>query len=179
MKVAWKVRLRLAGSRSDQETREAKSWGSDYGSRPDATPRALTAGLLFSWSFFNRLGWHSHSWPPRFAGPMVPLMGNRVNPVCYGSGEGFFSWGMGSGTRVCCREPLPFPPLFPCAGGQVAALALAERGPDQLPFWTQAEEAAKRSGAASRPGNEVFALRGRTGTGQLSCRGHRHLAFDC
>jgi hypothetical protein len=48
----------------------------------------------------------------------------------------------------------------------VTALALAERRPAQLPFWTQAEGAAKRSGAASRPGNEVFALLGRTGTGQ-------------
>src|ERR1035437_7558849 len=35
-----------------------------------------------------------------------------------------------------------------------------------LPFWTQAEGAAKRSGAASRPGNKVFALLGGTGTGQ-------------
>jgi hypothetical protein len=59
------------------------------GSRPDARPRALTAGLFFSRRFFNRLGWHSHSRPPRFAGPIVPLMGNRVNPVCYGSGEVF------------------------------------------------------------------------------------------
>src|ERR1035437_371590 len=48
----------------------------------------------------------------------------------------------------------------------VAALALAERRPAQLPFWTQVEGAAKRSGAASRPGNEVFALLGRTGTRQ-------------
>ena len=47
----------------------------------------------------------------------------------------------------------------------VTALALAERRPARLPFWTQAEEAAKRSGATSRPGNEVFALLGRTGTG--------------
>jgi hypothetical protein len=84
--------------------------------------------------------------------------------------------------------PLPGPPSRPvaCAGGQcrclggrasqdsgvaqrqhsVTALALAERRPAQLPFWTQAEGAAKRSGAVSRPGNEVFALLGRTGTGQ-------------
>jgi hypothetical protein len=48
----------------------------------------------------------------------------------------------------------------------VAALALAERRPAQLSFWTQAEGAAKRSGAAPRPGNEVFALLGGTGTGQ-------------
>src|ERR1035437_9530666 len=48
----------------------------------------------------------------------------------------------------------------------VAALALAARRPAQLPFWTPAGEAAKRSGAAPRPGNEVFALLGRTGTGQ-------------
>ena len=48
----------------------------------------------------------------------------------------------------------------------VTALALAARRPFQLPFWTQAEGAAKRSGAPSRPGNEVFALLGRTGTGQ-------------
>ena len=44
--------------------------------------------------------------------------------------------------------------------------ALAERRPAQLPFWTQADGAAKRSGAASRPGNEVFALRDKTGTRQ-------------
>ena len=50
--------------------------------------------------------------------------------------------------------------------GAGTALALAERRPAQLPFWTQAEGAAKRSGAASRPGNEVFALLGRTGTRQ-------------
>jgi hypothetical protein len=50
--------------------------------------------------------------------------------------------------------------------GAGTALALAERRPAQLPFWTQAEGAAKRSGAATRPGNEVFALLGRTGTGQ-------------
>src|ERR1035441_736639 len=81
------------------------------------------------------------------------------------------------------RDPLllsPGPPSRPvaCAGGQcrycggrasqdggvaprqhsVAALALAERRPAQLPFWTQAEGAAKRSGAAPRPGNEGFAL---------------------
>ena len=83
---------------------------------------------------------------------------------------------------------LPGPPSRPvaCVGGQcrccggrasqdggvaprqhsVTALALAERRPAQLPLWTQAAGAAKRSGAASRPGNEVFALLGRTGTRQ-------------
>ena len=30
------------------------------GPRPDAAPRALTAGLFVSRSFFNRLDWHSH-----------------------------------------------------------------------------------------------------------------------
>jgi len=59
----------------------------------------------------------------------------------------------------------------------VAALALAERRPAQLRFWTQAEGAAKRSGAASRPGNEVFALLGGTGTGQCPVVGHRHHAL--
>ena len=54
---------------------------------PDATPRALTAGLFFSRSFFNRLDGHFHSRPPRFTSPIVPLMGSRINPVCYGSGE--------------------------------------------------------------------------------------------
>ena len=51
------------------------------GPRPDATPRALTAGLFFSRSFFNRLDWHSHSRPPRFASPIVALMSSRINPV--------------------------------------------------------------------------------------------------
>jgi hypothetical protein len=59
----------------------------------------------------------------------------------------------------------------------VAALALAGWRPAQLPFWTQAEGAAKRSGAASRPGNEVFALLGGTGTGQCPVVGHRHHAL--
>ena len=48
----------------------------------------------------------------------------------------------------------------------MTTLALAGWRPAQLPFWTQAGRTAKRSGAASRPGNEVFALLGRTGTGQ-------------
>jgi hypothetical protein len=83
---------------------------------------------------------------------------------------------------------LPGPPSRPvaCAGGQcrccggrasqdggvaprqhsMTTLALAGWRPAQLPFWTQAGRTAKRSGAASRPGNEVFALLGRTGTGQ-------------
>jgi hypothetical protein len=56
-------------------------------------------------------------------------------------------------------------------------LALAGRRPAQLLFWTQAEGAAKRSGAASRPGNEVFALLGGTGTGQCPVVGHRHHAL--
>ncbi len=51
------------------------------GPRPDAAPRALTAGLFFSRSFFNRLDWHSHSRPPRFASPIVALMSSRINPV--------------------------------------------------------------------------------------------------
>jgi hypothetical protein len=49
--------------------------------RPDAAPRALTAGLFFSRSFFNRLDWHSHSQPPRFASPIVALISSRINPV--------------------------------------------------------------------------------------------------
>src|ERR1035437_10331920 len=49
----------------------------------------------------------------------------------------------------------------------VTALALAERRPVQQTLGTPGRKgAAKRSGAASRPGNEVFALLGRTGTGQ-------------
>ena len=79
------------------------------GSRPDATPRALTAGLFFSRSFFSRLDWHSHSRPPRFTSPIVPLMGNRINPVCYGSGEVFFSWGRGSETRCGPRNSREYP----------------------------------------------------------------------
>src|ERR1035437_8277696 len=59
----------------------------------------------------------------------------------------------------------------------VAALALAGGRPAQLRFWTPAEEAPKRSGAASRPGNEVFALLGGTGTGQCPVVGHRHHAL--
>ena len=51
------------------------------GPRPDAAPRALTAGLFFSRSFFNRLGWHPHSRPPRFASPIVAPMSSRINPV--------------------------------------------------------------------------------------------------
>jgi hypothetical protein len=51
------------------------------GPRPDAAPRALTAGLFSSRSFFNRLDWHSHSRPPRFASPIVALMSSRINPV--------------------------------------------------------------------------------------------------
>jgi hypothetical protein len=50
------------------------------GPRPDAAPRALTAGLFFSRSFFNRLDWHSHSRPPRFASPIVALMSSQINP---------------------------------------------------------------------------------------------------
>jgi hypothetical protein len=89
--------------------------------------------------------------------------------------------------RTCTFRGLPSRPVA-CAGGQcrcsggyasqdggvgpaparvgVAALAPSERRPAQLPFWTQAAGAAKRSGAAPRPGNEVFALRSLTGTGQ-------------
>jgi hypothetical protein len=51
------------------------------GPRPDAATRALTAGLFFSRSFFNRLDWHSHSQPPRFASPIVALKSSRSNPV--------------------------------------------------------------------------------------------------
>jgi hypothetical protein len=51
------------------------------GPRPDAAPRALTAGLSFSRSFFNRLDQHSHPQPPRLASPIVTLMGSRINPV--------------------------------------------------------------------------------------------------
>jgi hypothetical protein len=51
------------------------------GPRPDATPRALTAGLFFSRNFFSRLDWHSHSRPPRFASPIVALMNSRINLV--------------------------------------------------------------------------------------------------
>ena len=51
------------------------------GPRPDAASRALTAGLCFSRSFFNRLDWHSHSRPPRFASPIVALKSSRSNPV--------------------------------------------------------------------------------------------------
>ena len=49
--------------------------------RPYTAPRALTAGLFFSPSFFNRLDWHSHSRPPRFACLIVALMNSQVNPV--------------------------------------------------------------------------------------------------
>jgi len=78
----------------------------------------------------------------------------------------------------CCRkegvgDQLPLLPgagclsrlCFRVLADRVAALAPSERRPAQQPFWTQAEGAAKRSGAAPRPGNEVFALLGRTGTG--------------
>src|SRR5260370_42618436 len=58
------------------------------GPRPDAAPRALTAGLSFSRSFFNRLDWHSHSRPPRFASPIVALMDSRINPVLLRSRRG-------------------------------------------------------------------------------------------
>jgi hypothetical protein len=51
------------------------------GPRPDAAPRALTAGLSFSWSVFNRLDQHSDPQPPRFASPIVALMDSRINPV--------------------------------------------------------------------------------------------------
>ena len=66
---------------------------------------------------------------------------------------------------------------FRVLAASAATLALAERRPAQLPFWTQADGAAKRSGAASRPGNEVFALLGGTGTGQCPVVGHRHHAL--
>jgi hypothetical protein len=56
--------------------------------RPDAAPRALTAGLFFSRTFFNRLDWHSHSRPPRFDSPIVALISSQINPVLCGLGEG-------------------------------------------------------------------------------------------
>ena len=43
--------------------------------------------------------------------------GHRINPVCYGSGEFFFSWGRGSETRCsCCRSGPPRPTPQPAAG---------------------------------------------------------------
>ena len=66
------------------------------GPRPDATPRALTAGLLFSRSFFNRLDWHSHSRPPRFNSPIVPLMGTGSIP--FATDQESFSF-LGAGVR--------------------------------------------------------------------------------
>ena len=51
------------------------------GPKPDAAPRVLTADLFFSRNFFNRLDWHRHSRPPRFASPIVTLMNSRINPV--------------------------------------------------------------------------------------------------
>jgi len=51
------------------------------GPRPEAAPRALTADLFFSRNFFNRLDWHRHSRPPRFASPIVALMNSRINLV--------------------------------------------------------------------------------------------------
>src|ERR1039458_3082132 len=105
-------------------------------------------------------------------------------PVSTGSFCVFVFWGRVAETCCrCCRGRLPVLLRVPVGsvaavadaqtkttGGprqhSVAALALSARRPAQLPFWTQAEGAAKRSGAASRPGNEVFALLGRTKTGQ-------------
>ena len=101
------------------------------------------------------------------------------------------------------REPLwalPGSPSRPvaCAGGQcrccggrasqdggvaqrehsVTALAPTERRPVQQTLETPGRKgAAKRSEAAPRPGNEVFALLGGTGTGQCPVVGHRHHAL--
>ena len=58
------------------------------------------------------------------------------------------------------------PPSRRLENSRTSMKRLAVGRPAQLPFWTQAEGAAKRSGAAPRPGNEVFALLGRTKTGQ-------------
>ena len=146
------------------------------GSRPDATPRALTAGLFFSRSFFNRLDWHSHPRPPRFASPIVPLMGNRINPVCYESGEVFFSWGRGSETGCSCCRSGP-PALFPCSGGQRGGSGTsgAETGPATFLDPGGRRREAQRSGSSLW--KRSFCSSGSDKNGTVSCCGHRHRAL--
>ena len=52
------------------------------------------------------------------------------------------------------------------AAPAVAKKSTAKKAPVKASRKAAKKAAAKRSGAASRPGNEVFALLGRTGTGQ-------------
>jgi hypothetical protein len=88
--------------------------------------------------------------------PLLPLQGPPTCPVSVSWKAARLPWGSHKAKTA----------EWPPRQHSVTALALVERRPAQLPFWTQAEGAAKRSEVVRASGNEVFALLGRTGTGQ-------------